>query len=130
MTERACVDSFVAAVEGATIPKLEGVFAENAVLDATVPNWRFSVHGDEGIRSELARWYADPGRFEELTRTPLPDGELVEFVLTWKEDGVAHTCHQAHRLRVSSGRISSDTVWCGGRWPESLLEEMRAAAAV
>ena len=130
MTERACVDSFVAAVESATMPKLEGVFAENAVLDATVPNWRFTVRGDEGIRSELASWYAAAGRFEELTRTPLPDGELVEFVLTWTEDGVPYTCHQAHRLRVSSDRISSDTVWCGGRWSQSLLEEMSAAAAV
>lgn len=130
MTERACVDAFVAAVESATLPTLESAFAEDAVLDATVPNWRFRVHGEKGIRSELARWYAKAGRFEELTRTPLPDGELVEFVLTWTEDGVPHACHQAHRLRVASGRINADTVWCGGRWPQPLLEEMRAAAAV
>lgn len=123
-----CIDAFTAAIESATVDSLDGVLAGDAVLDATVPNWRFTVRGDALIRAELSRWFADPGRFEELRRTPLPRGELVEFVLTWEEDGVPHACHQAHRIEVAGDRIVHDTVWCGGRWPAALLAEMEAAA--
>jgi hypothetical protein len=46
--------------------------ATTAPLDATVPNWRFTVSGSANIEAELSRWFADPGRFEELTVTRLP----------------------------------------------------------
>ena len=37
----------------------------------------------------------DPGTFEDLTRTPVPAGELVTFTLRWEENGVPHAVHQA-----------------------------------
>jgi hypothetical protein len=52
------------------------------MLDATVPNWRFRVQGASAVGTELSRWFADPGQFEELRRTPLPDGEILEFTFT------------------------------------------------
>ena len=42
--------------------------------------------------------------------------------------GVPHTVHQAHVVSVRDGRIARDEVWCGGRWPAPLMEEMAAAA--
>ena len=119
------IDRLLAGIEAGDIPG--DVFSDDAVLDATVPNWRFSVLGGAGVRDELGRWYADRGRFLALERTPLPGGELVEFTLTWTEEGVEHTCHQAHILKVARGRLCADTAFCGGRWPASLVEEMRAA---
>jgi hypothetical protein len=121
------VDRFVAAIEHATVSGTDA-FADDAVLDATVPNWRFVVRGGAAIRQEFAKWYGHPGRFEDLRRTPLPDGELVEYTLAWAEEGVPHKSHQAHRLSVANGLIVADTVWCGGRWPASLLAEMGVAA--
>lgn len=38
---RTCVDALLDAVEQGTIGALADVFAEGAVLDATVPHWRF-----------------------------------------------------------------------------------------
>jgi hypothetical protein len=116
------VDELVAGIEAGSVPA--GVFSDDAELDATVPNWRFSARGREQVRAELSRWFADPGHFEQLSRTPLPDGELVQFTLTWEERGVAHRCHQAHILRLEGGRVASDTAFCGGRWPASLVAEM------
>ena len=121
------VDRFVAAIEQAAMSETDA-FADDAVLDATVPNWRFVVRGGTAISQEFARWYGHPGHFEELRRTPLPDGELVEYTLAWIEEGVPHKCHQTHRLSVANGRIVADTVWCGGRWPASLLAEMEGVA--
>ena len=119
------VGAFLAGIEGAALP--EDIFCEDIVLDATVPNWRFRVEGAGAVRDELGRWYADLGRFEEVRRNRIDDGELVEFTLSWEEAGVPHTCHQAHVVRLRDDRIASDTVFCGGRWPESLLAQMEEA---
>ena len=100
---------------------------DDVVLDATVPNWRFTVCGAPAVRAELARWYADPGAFEDLRRTPVPGGELVTFTRRWEENGVPHAAHQAHVLSVAAHGIVRDQVWCGGRWPAALLAEMADA---
>jgi hypothetical protein len=81
------------------------------------------------VEAELAHWFADPGRFEDLTVTPFADGALLEFVLTWEEDEEPHMCHQADRLKLRDGLIASDTAWCGGRWGAALQAEMAEAAA-
>lgn len=122
------LERFTQAIEHASLPSA-GAFSDDAVLDATVPHWRFRVSGSEHVEAELAHWFADPGRFEELTVTPLPDGALLEFVLTWEEDGEPHMCHQAHRLTLRDGLIARDTAWCGGRWGAALQAEMAEAAA-
>jgi hypothetical protein len=121
------IDRLTEAIKNATIPTAD-VFTAEAVLDATVPNWRFTVVGAGNVAAELANWYADPGRFEELKRTPLPHGELVEFVLSWEQDGEPHMSHQAHVLEVAGGRIVRDTAFCGGRWGAALMAEMAEVA--
>jgi hypothetical protein len=121
------VDRFLAAVESGSIPGCDA-WGDAAVLDATVPNWRFRVHGPDAIRAEYVRWFADPGRFQELRRLPVDGGEVVDYVLAWEEAGVPHAAHHMHVLEVRDDRIEVDTVLCGGRWPASLLAEMEAAA--
>ena len=120
------ITALLEAVENATIGATS-VFSDDAVLDATVPNWRFTVTGADAIRAEMSHWFADPGRFESISRTPIEGGELIDFVLTWEEHGVPHAAHQAHIVKVESDLIVSDTVFCGGRWPAALLAEMEAA---
>ena len=121
------VDRFCEAITGAGFGRAE-LFTDDVVLDAVVPNWHFATRGAGAVGAELSRWFADPGRFEWLRRTPLPDGELVEFELAWEEHGVAHACRQVHVLRLHDGLIAEDAAWCGGRWPAALLEEMQLAA--
>ena len=83
--------------------------------------------GPAAIRAEYAQWFADPGQFEELRRIPTPGGEVVQYLLTWTENGVPHAAHHMHVLEVSEGRIDVDTVMCGGRWPAGLLAEMQTS---
>ncbi len=122
------VDRFLHAIERATIPACQ-VWGEDAVLDATVPNWRMQLAGPEAIRREYARWFADPGHFHELRRYPIDGGEVVDYTLSWQENGVPHAAHHMHLLKVRDDLIVADTVLCGGRWPASLLAEMEAADA-
>ena len=121
------VDRYLTAIATATLPACDAFHAE-VTLDATVPNWRFTVEGDDAVRAQLAHWYADEGAFEELSRTPIPGGELVAFTLRWEEHGTPFAAHQVHVLEVRDDRIARDQVWCGGRWPASLLAEMEEAA--
>jgi hypothetical protein len=120
------VERFLAAVASATITTCD-VWAADCMLDATVPNWRFHRRGPEAIRREYARWFADPGAFEQLRRWPVDGGEVVVYLLSWTENGVPHAAHHVHVLEVREDRIVADTVVCGGRWPAGLLAEMEAA---
>ena len=122
------IDRYTDAIRTATIPSADSL-APNVVLGATVPNWRFTVTGAEAVKAELAGWFADPGRFEEIKRTDVPGGALVEFVLSWEENGEPHISHQAHVIHVSGGMIVRDTAWCGGRWGAALMAEIAEAEA-
>jgi ketosteroid isomerase-like protein len=124
------IDMFLAAVESGQIADCDA-WSSDATLDATVPNWRMQLSGADAIRAEYRRWFADPAKFEELRRHPAADGEteIVEYTLSWAENGVPHAAHHLHVLTVRDDRIVADTVFCGGRWPASLLAEMEAAHA-
>ncbi len=106
----------------------DDVYAPDALVDATVPGWRFEVAGAPAILAEYGRWFAHPARFAEQRRLPTPGGAVVEYMIEWDEDGVAHAAHHAHLLTVVDDRITADTVFCGGRWAADLLAQMRAAA--
>jgi len=54
---------------------------------------------------------------------------VVEYTLSWTENGVPHAGHHLHVLTVRDDRIVADMVFCGGRWPAALLAEMEAARA-
>lgn len=123
------VDRYLEAIRNAAMGGCDA-FSPTVTLDATVPGWRFTVHGDAAVRAQLSQWYADTGTFEEVARTPLRTGELVTFTLGWIEDGVPHATHQAHVIEVADGRITRATVWCGGRWSATLLAEMGEPAHV
>jgi hypothetical protein len=132
MSGSPAIEKFLNAIETATIPGCD-VWSADATLDATVPNWRFHVSGPDAIRREYARWFADPGQFGELRRYQVTGDEqagatdVVEYTLSWTENGVPHAGHHLHLLTVRDDQIVADTVFCGGRWPASLLAEMEAA---
>jgi hypothetical protein len=130
MASSPVIDKFLHAIETATIPACE-VWSADAALDATVPDWRSHASGPDAIRAEYARWFADPGQIGQLRRCPVADGpsEVLEYTLSWTENGVPHAAHHMHLLTVRDDLIVADTVFCGGRWPASLLADMEAADA-
>jgi hypothetical protein len=135
MADTPVIEKFLQAIETAAIPGCDA-WSADATLDATVPGWRLHAAGDDAIRAEYARWFADPGHFDELRRYTVQDGtagggptEVVEYTLSWTENGVPHAGHHLHLLTVRDDRIVADMVFCGGRWPAALLAEMEAAGA-
>lgn len=121
------VSRFLDAVSAGTgIPA--DLFHPDAVLDATIPDFRFAQHGAEHVAGQLSSWFADPGAFQDLARTPLPGGgELVRFVLQWDEGGDQMAAHQVHVIEVTDGLIRRQEVWCGGRWDSARQADIAAA---
>ena len=118
------IDSIAA---GTGIPA--DLFAVDAVLDATVPHWRFETSGGEAIGREFGRWYKDPATIDNVVRRPIPGGVALELDFSWEDGGVPHAAHQLHLLTVDGPAIAADTVFCGGRWSADLLAEMEASRA-
>ncbi|MGD9528106.1 hypothetical protein [Pseudonocardia sp.] len=122
------VDRFLDAVAAGAVTA--DLYADDVVLDAVVPDWRFAVAGPAAVAAEYARWFADPARIEELRRLRTATGEVVEYTLCWTEQGVPHAARHVHVLDLGAdGRIVADHVWCGGRWPAALLAEMEGERA-
>ena len=120
------VTRFLDAVTAGTgVP--EDLFTADAVLDATIPGFRFAQHGPEHVAGQMSSWYADPGSFTDVVRTPLPGGELVRFSLIWDEGGEKMATHQVHVIELADGLIRRQEMWCGGRWDSSRQAEIAAA---
>lgn len=124
------VDSLLAAIESGAGDTVADLYTDDALFDATVPDWRFTLRGGHAIAAQYSEWYADPGHFEELDRVPVPTGEVVTYLLTWEENGVPHAAHQCHLLTLdaATGRIAADVAFCGGRWDAARLASMAEEA--
>jgi hypothetical protein len=122
------VDRFLEAVcAGKGIPT--DLFTPDAVLDATLPNWRLTARGEDAVARQYSGWFKDEAVFEELERLSADGSEVVTYLLAWVEGGVPHAAHHCHVLRLAAdGRIAGDHFFCGGRWDAALLAEMAAAS--
>ena len=117
------VTRFLAGIEAGDVPA--DLYAPDAVLDATVPGWRFRAEGPEAIAAEYGRWFGLPSRMEELERHSLPGGvEVIRYLHSFTEEGERRAAHHCHLLTVIDDRIANDTVFCGGRWPAAALAAM------
>ena len=124
-TTSTSIDLFLDSICGKHEP---ACWAPDAVLDAVVPGWRFTTTGASAVAGQFRDWFRDPGVLEEVRRQATDRGEVVEFTVTWVENGVPHAARQVHVLELDGeGRIAHDHMWCGGRWPATLLAEMEAA---
>src|SRR5436190_10021086 len=116
------LDTFFANVRG---DHGQQPWADDAVLDAVLPNWRLSVWGADRIASQFRAWFADPATLEEVHRHETESGAILEFTVNWVEDGVPHAARQIHVLELDAeGRVNHDRMWCGGRWPAQLLAQI------
>jgi hypothetical protein len=105
------------------------IYAADIVLDATVPNWRFTRSGPDAVVAEYGRWFADPATTEELDVLAVEDGYVLRYLLCWEQNGVPHAAHHVHVITLdSSRRIHKDVVFCGGRWDAALLAEIAEAS--
>ncbi len=125
-TPNTVIDRFLDGVRtGRIYPDL---YADDARLDATVPGWRFQAQGPAQIAGEYGTWFCGPSELETVERLPVDGGEVVRYLGTFDLAGEPHAVHHVHLIKVCDDRITSDTVFCGGRWGPEVLAEMGPAA--
>ncbi len=126
-TATATTERFLEAIaSGAGVPR--DLLADDVVLDATVPGWRFTVRGPEAVARQYGVWFDAPATLEELERWSGEGGEVLTYVQSLEDNGVPHAAHHCHLLRFDAdGRIVRDRFFCGGRWDAARLAEMAAA---
>jgi hypothetical protein len=120
------VQSLLAAIAAGTgVPA--DIYRDDAVLDATVPNWRLQAAGAAAISSQLSGWYRDPATLDQVRQMPFPGGVAVKVDFSWEDGEVPHASHQLHVLTIEDERVVAHTAFCGGRWDAALLAEMETA---
>jgi len=126
ITGHTAVTRFLSAGRSATISACDA-WSADATLDVTAPNWGFRVRGVDAIRSECASWFAPPVAFEQPRPLTTDEGEVVDYMFSWTQDGVPKSAHRAHIVTIREGLIGADTVLRRGRWLAALLAEMEVA---
>ena len=125
-TTATVVDRFLDGIRAGRLPK--GLYAPDAVLDATVPGWRFRAEGAEAIQAEYQGWYFVPSELLSVERYPIEGGELVRYLQQGEVKGTTFLVHHMHLLKLEDDRIAADTVFCGGQWGPEAVAQMGAAA--
>ena len=92
-------------------------FADDAVSDTTVPNWRLQVEGAPQLRAQYAKWFDYPAELSEVRRTPLLYGELLEYTRSWtqKASPTAATTSTGSRSPVTGSSRTRTGAGAGGR---------------
>ena len=128
---RQAVDRLLELIAAGRAGEAADLYAADALLDATVPGWRFQKRGGSAITSVWANWFAEPATFEEMDRTQAQDREVVRYLAAGTEDGRAFKVNHCHILTLdgATGLIVRHQVWCGGRWYADRLQEMAEAQA-
>jgi hypothetical protein len=120
------VDRFLEGIRTGRLPT--DLYAPDAVLDATVPGWRFRAEGSTAILAEYQGWYFAPSELVSVERHPIEGGEVLRYLQQGERKGVTFLVHHMHLLKVAGDRIAADTVFCGGQWGPEAVAQMGAAA--
>jgi hypothetical protein len=103
--------------------------AEDVLLDAVVPTWRFQLGGREALRELLATEEFLPGRRVTVAhRTPTADGVLLE-IETWaplhSEDRM---WRETVQIRTAGGAVTEVVVYCSGIWDAATIARQAVEA--
>lgn len=100
----------------------DGMFADDAFADLSLPCWRVQAEGADAIYHLREDSHPVPGRVhvEALDRTTR--GFLLQFEERWAADGQQWYCRELIHCAVADGWISELAVYCTGDWDEAVQQ--------
>jgi hypothetical protein len=131
------VRRFIHALETSDWDGLEDAYTDDAIFDASVPNWHFQIEGAAAAVDQLRDWFGVPDpTLTELNVVTTDEGAVVDFELrrtcpgnpAENHDPHLEGCRQAHIFRLVDGRIAEQRVYCAGEWLEDDLRRIDAEA--
>ncbi len=130
MTARTLATEFTTCVEQGDFDRIAGLYTDDAVFDAHVPNWRFQAQGPDAIAEQLKGWFQLPGRFHEVQTQATECGDLLVRFAWHEQEGTDAeiTSRELQLWRLAGDRIAEQVVFCAGRWDRPLVKQMAAEA--
>ena len=123
------IGCLLAAVEAGDAAGAARSFADDAVVDVTLPHWRTRACGVAAIAEAYATWCRRPGRLEEVDRRRTADGEVVSYLVSWLEGGVPMATRRCHVITLDeAGRIAGDAVFASEVWTAATMAAMQEVA--
>lgn len=125
LTERSVVEDlsnkFVSFLETLIMP--DGLFAEGAFADLSLPQWRLQAQGAEGMIDLRTRGHNFTGDVAHWRSEATESGFVIEFDETWANEGQQWYCREMAWAKVDDGLISDISIYCTGDWDEAVQVE-------
>jgi hypothetical protein len=121
-------DRFVQFLETNQAP--DGLFAETAFMDLTLPRWRLQAQGRAGLVASRQDLHPATGRIRPVRLDLTPTGFVLEIEERWSEGGEDWYCRELFRCDVEDGSITDLTIYCTGDWDRARVAEHAAAVTL
>lgn len=109
---------------------IEDFYADDALVDANVPTWRFQRKGIEEITSQYRDWLA-PGTYQVLNSREweAPWGSIIENEQREPgENGGEVYSRQLHMLFTDGDKVTRHIMYCTGQWDAETEARQKAEA--
>ena len=110
---------------------LAELYRPDALLDVSVPQWRYQLQGREAIRQALAEELAPlagSGRVTGQRATRTDDGVVVELEVRFEQDGEERQWREVHLFHTDGTAITEHRNYCTGVWDAATIARQAVEA--
>lgn len=110
---------------------LAELYRPDALLDVSVPQWRYQLQGREAIRQALAEELAlvvESGRVTGQRATRTDDGVVVELEVRFEQDGEERQWREVHLFHTDGTAITEHLNYCTGVWDAATIARQAVEA--
>lgn len=110
---------------------LAELYRPDALLDVSVPQWRYQLQGREAIRQALAEELAPllgSARVTGQRATRTDDGVVVELEVRFEQDGEERQWREVHLFHTDGAAITEHLNYCTGVWDATTIARQAVEA--
>jgi ketosteroid isomerase-like protein len=110
---------------------LAELYRPDALLDVSVPQWRYQLQGREAIREALAEELAPlvgSARVTGQRATQTDDGVVVELEVRFVQDGEDRQWREVHLFHTDGTAITEHLNYCTGVWDAATIARQAVEA--
>ena len=110
---------------------LAELYRPDALLDVSVPQWRYQLQGPEAIRLALAEGLgplAGNTRVTGQRATRTDDGVVVELEVRFVQDGEERLWREVHVFHTDGTAITEHLNYCTGVWDAATIARQAVEA--
>ena len=133
-TEATLADRIASCLRAFDFERLADLYRADALLDVSVPQWRFQLQGRAAIRQwlrEEIHAVGGAGRVAGWRVTRTVDGIVAEWEVRFTRDGEEHLWREVHLFHTDGEAITEHVNYCTGIWePETIARQAVEAPMV